>query len=544
MVGDFFNYNNKSNSKIKYIPLLLIILCYVIFMSSFSDFVPLWDALINTSWWITQAVTAPFNPFNFDQAGHPSMVYTFLISIGQYFDLGNISLIHISNIILSVASICAFYGILQKIFTDNKFCLELYLVTFLYAFFPIFTGNILHINPDNGLLIFDMLFLYFLLNRQKLFSILSAIGLIFSKDTGIAIYLITLICYVCLNNNFKNKVTKASIVKIFKNAAYLLIPAVIFILRFAVISLILKQPAIYWEASSLIDTAKMSVLWPSWNIHRIPLSYALIIFVINFNWILSIFVLLGILNFIFLLITKKFHQNKSVSFTILGFMMYLFLGTTFIQTFIKTFTNPRYFLPVYPILILLFYFGLISVINQVTVRRIILTVIVILFFLTNFRTFDPISKRIYGTFKFGNHEMLNLTSITGECCGYGRDQLVYNMQYTNFHYLLNTIFEDIKPDKDTAIAYNRLMGPMVLARLDNETYHRTIKTTGSFIPYNVSWTFAKESDSPQVIYFIEFLNIDNREALSFWGQYYDVKQRKKYDRSGYSLTVDKLEQKN
>ena len=31
---------------------------------------------------------------------------------------------------------------------------------------------------------------------------------------------------------------------------------------------------------------------------------------------------------------------------------------------------------------------------------------------------------MYGTFTIGGHRMLRMTSITGECCGFGRDQLI------------------------------------------------------------------------------------------------------------------------
>lgn len=46
-----------------------------------------------------------------------------------------------------------------------------------------------------------------------------------------------------------------------------------------------------------------------------------------------------------------------------------------------------------------------------------------------------------GTFDFGTHKMLKMTSLTGECCGYGRDQLVYNLEFVHLQRTFRKILE-------------------------------------------------------------------------------------------------------
>ncbi|MEZ4548259.1 MAG: hypothetical protein R3B51_11315 [Thermodesulfobacteriota bacterium] len=87
-------------------------------------------------------------------------------------------------------------------------------------------------------------------------------------------------------------------------------------------------------------------------------------------------------------------------------------------------------LPVLPVLVILFADSLPIVFRRQTVITGVLAAVLILLGVSSLRTVDPVSKRIMGTFNFGSHEILDMASF-GDARGYhGRDQLVYNFEFT------------------------------------------------------------------------------------------------------------------
>lgn len=485
----------------------------------------MWDAWDNAGIWIYKAVTTGFNPFLFDHGGHPSMVYFFILGISQYVDLGNQYLLHLTNAILTILSIIAFYGILKKLFAKEQNNIEILAFTFLYAFFPIITANSLHINPDYGVMIFYIIFLNFLLREKVFWAILAACAMVFSKEPGIAIYTLTIVLYLII---LKKKLKKGIV---------FLIPFLLFSFWYLCKKYILFEKTLWIGAKSIFGANDLTA-WPWWNIDKIPLSYFLGIFVINFNWILTIIILLGLIKYF---LSWKVRQREERGR--IGFFILEFLGVVFIVTFFKTFTNLRYFLPVYPLMIILTYFCLSEIIRSRILRQGIITGLIILFFSANFSTFDPVSKKIYGIFKFGSHEMLKMTSISNECCGYGRDQLVYNFEYLNIAKLLDKIFMDLKPSKETAFAYQLMGGPLIFPKIDNVTHLRTLRSQKAFDSRIVNWNIDLFPQKPDKINFIEFPNAEAKGEINKYLDDYEIKSEKLYENRGYKIKVYLLELK-
>lgn len=493
------------------------------------------------------AVSRPFNLFNFDNYGHPSMVYFFILGLGQYLDFGNMSLLYLTNAILYTSAIIAFWGILTEIFRGEKYKKEIFTVTFLFSFYPITLANTFQTMPDFGVFIFYVLFLYFFLRQQTLYAVLVSIGLIFSKEYGLLLYLVAIIC----DFGFHLWEKKPDAGRLLY-----LIPLVLFALRIAVKTLFLHQDA-YWGHIDPSHPLLFDKTFPPLVLARIPLSYFSVIFILNFNWILTIFIFAGFVFLLWRLLTRKAFVSDEVQIRKIGFVMCLFGGSSFLLTIFKTFTNPRYFMPLYPLMIILFYFGLITVVKNNGTRKIVLITAALLFFISNFRTIDPISEKIYGTFQFGRHKILKMTSITGECCGYGRDQLVYNLEYTQFHFLLDKILTDIRPDAHTVLAYHPLEGLYIIPRISG-SYKRTMKINDTFkpllsgeygfmpdtnFPGQIVFTFDDLAVKPETLYYIEFPNVDNRDALSMFWRYYSTAEAKIYENLGYQLKVDVMELK-
>lgn len=92
---------------------------------------------------------------------------------------------------------------------------------------------------------------------------------------------------------------------------------------------------------------------------------------------------------------------------------------------------PRYMVLGLPLLIITFYGFLNHLIHSSIQRRILLFMLALLLLIQTFRTIDPVSKSIFGTYQFGNHQVLKIGTE------YLADGLVYNTQYVYIQRLLD-----------------------------------------------------------------------------------------------------------
>jgi len=514
-----------------------ILLAYAFLVSRFFDFASIWDAQSNVGL-VVAAVAKPFNLFNFEQSSHPNQAYFLLQSLGQKLDPGNIFFIHSVDVLLGIFAICAFFGILRHIAPDKKNLPEVYLMTFLFAFYPIFTANALYVMYDFALASFMAVTLYFLLKRRFMLAGVFGVGQLFSKEPGIAIYGLTLFLYYLFFVSNKRKIV--TYIKHIKEMGIVFTPYLI-LLIYALVKAMVEKSVVFFSAQMpvFMNATSYKSLWPTWEISQVRLSYFVTIFVLNFNWILTLVVLFGVMRLVWLYVRRRKHLVEIDTRASLFFFT-LFVPVLFILTYIKIFTNPRYFMPAYFLLLILFFIAT-TLIPLVFVRRVLLVGVVVLMFVSNFETIDPVSRKIYGTFQFGNHTMLKMTSITGECCGYGRDQLVYNLQYIYIERLTNKIFEYYRPDENTAFAYDRIQGNIFSLPIDRTTHRRTWRTINTFVPRDIAWTFFDPSyPRPDTVYFIDYPFVGPTDTLSHFLSYYKIESKKIFEMDGYTLPVYKL----
>lgn len=512
---------------------------------------PLWDSYEYVNTHMYKAVTSSFNLLNFNFAEHVSFAWTLPTSLPQYFGFGNMPVLHFTIAFFTVLSMVAFYGILKHLFSGNKHNIEVNLLTFLYAFYPPFVANALQYSPDYGVLVFYTIFLYFLITKHKKLTILSGTALVFTKETGIVFYAIS----VFISFLFSLEWRKLNLGKVFRkmwNYAFFSFPVLIYLLFLMVRVFILRQEPLPWYLTDSGGNLQMP-LFPHSVVQKIPASYFILIFIANFNWILTYFLILGIILSVFKIVRKRRGDSykEDIKYLNIIFLYTIFFVMTLVMISYKTFSNPRYFLPLYPFLIILFYFGIHVFIQKRIIRNFLLLSIISLFFISCFKTIDPISQKIYGTFRFGNHDILDMTSITGECCGYGRDQLVYNLEYTHLHYLLNDLLQSIRPLKKDAFAYNLRAGPFLFPVWDKSGFSRTVSHKNIDAVYIINW-YSYLYNKPKIIYYIEMPNTDNANYLRWYETRmyspslklrYTLVKEMNFDDDGYSLKVYKLKYK-
>ena len=148
---------------------------------------------------------------------------------------------------------------------------------------------------------------------------------------------------------------------------------------------------------------------------------------------------------------------------------------------------------------------------------------------------------MYGSFNFGKFKILKMTSISGECCGFGRDQLVYNLQYTMFHYLQNKIYADIKPTENTYILTKNNVSRYLTMPLEKSTFQRSTAQNSNrliFPKYMELKKFFELKQKPKSAFFIDYPNFPYETSVyKKMQREYAVKYYKKYDFMGYSIDI-------
>lgn len=354
----------------------LVLFAYAIFIILFSWYVPLWDSWAYLGIWLSQAINQPFNLFNFDAFGHPTLLYHFLLAIPQYLDRENLYLLFLTIIFLTIFMAYAFYRIAKRMFPEKSLQNELIGLTYIFVFMPIIVANAINHSPDYGKMAFILILIWSLWDKRKLLAFFSALMLAFSKEQGVAMLLGTIAVAIYFDLKSRKQMTFPDIKKAFFSYAVYTVPVFIWVFYLLLKHVRTNSPIIWEESMLLLDPRSYT------SIPR-TLSYLAGIFIINFHWILTLFAAVGVLVILRLKIInsiKAYHFNAFAA----QFISSIFIVSFVILTMVRHITRLRFFLPLYPLLLLLFYLGLITVFPKDSIRRIVLVVISLLFYIAIF----------------------------------------------------------------------------------------------------------------------------------------------------------------
>lgn len=171
------------------------------------------------------------------------------------------------------------------------------------------------------------------------------------------------------------------------------------------------------------------------------------VLLINFHWVMTLVVLLWLLA---LLAAFAFNQRLAGLAKVHGchrwFFTTLLIFSAYAVARFPYFVNQRYFIAVVPLLVLTFLIAITTAPLSASIRRLLLITAAGLTIASAFRTFDPLAIKLFGTFPFGQQQMLNMDSIAQ--VGFNRDELVYNLEFTELGYLLDLLLQKVGADKD------------------------------------------------------------------------------------------------
>jgi hypothetical protein len=228
----------------------------------------------------------------------------------------------------------------------------------------------------------------------------------------------------------------------------------------------------------------------------------------------------------------------------LGVATAALLGSIWLLSRYQTYSNARYYLPVYPLALLVSYASLVRLGASTRTRTAAFAVLGLLLAVSATRTVDPVSRALWGTFAVGDRPLLVSTSLTGECCGAGRDQLVYNLEFTQLDALTSEALSVIRPRPGTVIVVPPLGDWHTIGPVDARSGRRTLARSGVLtpptLPAPVAYAFASElSDA----WYLELPYLDSSEALRRLAERFEVSAPARVELDGYAMDVRRLRPK-
>ena len=158
-------------------------------------------------------------------------------------------------------------------------------------------------------------------------------------------------------------------------------------------------------------------------------------------------------------------------------------------------------------------------------RPVVAVLWIVTFGAAAWRSDDPVSRAVWGTFPAGPRPMYDMTSITGECCGHGRDQLAYNLEFAFFHEAQSQTFAAVELTPATVVIVARGALWYLDAPLDPVTRRRTMAWENVLLPRYLDDAMLARTDPPPVdVLVLAMPNILFHPRSPAWARYEVVEQ--------------------
>lgn len=268
-------------------------------------------------------------------------------------------------------------------------------------------------------------------------------------------------------------------------------------------------------------------------------SYAALLVVLNFAWLPSAWVVVDAATGAVRLARRRpARPVAGGDAAVIGFLTLAAIAVVGALTAIVTYSNVRYLMAGTALWLVVSYIALVRLGLGPGVRRIALGAYAALVTVSAVRTVDPVSRKLWGTFPFGSHPMLDITSITGECCGAGRDQLAYSLEFTRFHELTDSVLVTLLRDTATVIVVPSQLRYNTIGRVDSTTWRRTLRREGAFEPTVMTGPVVLiRNPPPRSLIYIDMPNGKDSTSLAELSSVYDVGPERRFESDGYAISA-------
>jgi len=505
-------------------------------LASRSGHVPSWDGRIYGDC-IIDAAERHLTLSSLRCSEHMSHAYMLYAGLIQMLSPGSFPLMLLANAILYLIACAGFYRLTQLAFPGPEHGVERGLLTSVFAAQPAILASVVQPNIDFPMLPAFLWGTVFIIRRQWVALIAVAIALVFTKETGVLLY-VTLVFSYAVAMVLPNPKSPRSPFRALLHLTPLAVPVGVFAAYIAY-RIIVPHEAVIWAAGTTEKSIVYQFLVP--RIDRYFVNYMVMILVLSFAWVTAAVVGIDTLT----ALVRRYRKLPprplpGAKRRIVRFLIVLGVVTIYALTRFSSWGNSRYLLPVFALTPFLLYAALVRLGITPVVRRSFLGALAALMLLSTVRTADPISRALYGTWAFGDHRLLRMTRVTGECCGGGRDQLVYNLQFTHLGDLMSDATAAMATDS-TVVFVPRRMRWETLGPLDARTHRRTMRrenviTPRLFEPDTLQYLEAPPADAMLVA----LPNGDPAAAGDSLASWYDIGPPVRLRRGGYWLMAHRL----
>lgn len=522
----------------------VIIALFVVLLLPERGYLPLWDGHVYANCVVDAATMHGFDLDALRCAGHPSYGWTALLALSQLSSAGSAGTMLLMNALLGLLAIASFRAIAARLFPGEEHARAVNLFTIACALHPVLLSTLVQVNVDFGVYVFFLAMYAALLHDRYDWAAVAGTFLVFSKETGAfaagALVGIELLRRVS-SPELRELPLRTRIERI-RPMWPALLPLMLF-----------GAYLVWWTTGA---HARPAIWKHDWNKSAadafrffdlsdpVFVSYAAGIFVLGFCWVGSAIIagdaLVGGWRFLRRRPVRELvgaDRPLVVELAVLTFVL------TYVLTSFRTWSNVRYFAVLYPLYLLLTYAALVRLGVGKAGRLAVGALLIGLFGLGAVRSADPLSKAVYGTFSIGDREMYTMTSITGEFSGPGRDELVYNLEFTGFHHLQNALFRQLNVTDSTWIATSRSVRWQLWSQLDARTRRRSLQREDVIVPrYADDIDLQANPNRPQEVVFLEFSNHEygDHALESLTRRYYEDVGVARIHQSGHVLVAHHL----
>jgi len=322
------------------------------------------------------------------------------------------------TILLLLSSIASFYGIAKKLLV-GKTDFQYTLLTNCWAVSPFILGSAGYNYWDQWLIMLFPSVIYFAMKKQWAYHMVLAFFMCFIKETAIIAYLGYCAGFVICD------------LWVYQDWKY-----------------ILKQRK-YWCMLAIgLSWLYVYIVLPNWNgvgsfIFDVEyiLSKAKVLFILNFNWILLLFGVIGLISIILL---KRKDILEDIMPLLVSDVMFIVFSLLF-----QTVNHARYINSHVVVLYILAILGISTIKNNIQYG--ITGMLACVLLIQNYTTLDPLTKSVFKTYNVGETNMIS--TCDDELLS---DSMVYNQQWRFFDKAIDLALEDVIGNGDLLVCFPQI----------------------------------------------------------------------------------------
>jgi hypothetical protein len=509
----------------------------LVLLATRIGYVPLWDGRIYADC-IVDAAAGRLALSTLRCADHISHAYMLYAGAIQWLRPGSFPAILLANALLYLLACIAFVRLTRLAFPDDAHRVGRAFLGAAFALQPSILASVVQPTIDLPLLPGFLWGALFVLRRQWVRLVTVGVAMVFSKETGVIFYAALVGVYALLSL-ISHRRSASEIRRVLVHLVPLAIPLVVFAIYLAYRATLPKTGTLVWAAG----TSEMSLLkrfvLPRFD--RPLLSFLVMLFVLNFSWIPS--AIIGVdaaVGLRRLAARIPARPLAGADASAVKYLVVLCTAVLYIVTRFTMYTNTRYALIAFALLPLAMYASMVRLRLPRPARDSLAAALAVVFAASTIVTADPVSRAVYGTFSLGDRSLLRMTRFTNECCGAGRDQLVYNLQFTKFADLTSDATAFAHADASTAVFVPKNMLWGALGPVDARTGRRTLERSHAVLPRLLEPDSLAATPVPTRAVLLAIPNGDVPGALRALSSYYLIGRPQRFSRGAYWLELYSL----